>query len=159
MSYENQHSSQMSVSPQVSIIQFILLNSIPVWNIFVPSHARKSNKSSRRSLRLLGSLGTWSCVRREGVLGLSILEKERLREAVGKCGTSLMKGSKEKEPDSPQRCTMVLCYNKEVLMDIWEKIQITLECVPESLELLGIQDSGWPGPCSNFELCRMLDWM
>lgn len=39
-------------------------------------------------------------MRRDGALGLTMLGKGRLRGAEGECGTSLMRGSKEKEPGS-----------------------------------------------------------
>lgn len=80
------------------------------------------------------------CEERLRTLGLSILEKGRLRGAVGECGTLPMRSYKEKEPGSSQRCMMALCCNKEILVDIWGKKQITLEYVPrEAVELLSLR--------------------
>lgn len=47
-----------------------------------------------------GELGHMVHEERLRTLGLSILEKGRLRRTVGQCGTSPMRGYKEKEPGS-----------------------------------------------------------
>lgn len=59
---------------------------------------------------------------------------------MGECGTLLMRDFKEKESGSSQRCTKALCCNKEILVGICEKKQITLEYVPrKTVELLSLR--------------------
>lgn len=91
-----------------------------------------SNKSSRWSLRLLGSLGSW-CMRRHGSLGLSILQKGRLKEGSGGMWSLLDKGLLGEGARFLSEVHNVFMLQREILMDIWEKNQTTLECVPESL--------------------------
>lgn len=87
-----------------------------------------------------GELGHVMCEVRLRTMGLSILEKGRLRGAEGECGTSMMKDYKEKEPGSSQRCTKAIRLNKAILIDICGKKPITLEYVPrKAVELLSLR--------------------
>lgn len=85
---------------------------------------RRQRKSGRRSLRGLGSWGGVICEESLRTLGLSVLEKGRLKwgnmsplqwRAIRRSSQALL------------RCAW--CCNKEILMDKWGKKQITLDYV------------------------------
>lgn len=59
-----------------------------------------------------GEFGHMMCEER-WISGIVHPGEGRLRGALGECGSSLVRGCKEKEPSSSQRCTMVLCYNRK----------------------------------------------
>lgn len=80
-----------------------------------------------------------TCEERLRTLGLSILEKERLREVMGNVvavSTSPVRVYEEKEPASSQRYMTAICCNKKILMDIWWKKQVTLEYLPRDSGIL-----------------------